>query len=504
MSSAVATLVSSSLPSLESTRVCLPLTFRRPGAEPKPSKTESRRIVFKASSTKPLQFLNITQDPEVERRSTKNRRTVRSNAIKHAVQVRKQPSHQLTENQSLPSRREGEDDISHADFASVREPLQISRKESPRSVWPIGTVAARTNFAELNLVSIHFQKIKSHYSIFSHLLDTPDSDKDLASVVLQSPIIYHATLYVATKQQTSCAFSFGNGVRNPLIHEAIVLRSVQDVISKSALPQDDVIFAVALLGISQPKRRDPSRDIADDVEYGHVLQAPFNLRPQNPCHGSDESLRPSEGISFMFLARRRMLYMEIAQNLSTLVTPVRRLDAVPNQSQRHAAMLALSCWQPIRLEVEHDLAPQLDESARLAGLLYYHLVYEGGTPSLCTTFKVMQLPSELLKLCNNQHVFSLLYHGCSNRLCLILWILYCGGVFATGPLRTWYADKINSVSGGTGKDWTRTKEILKYFAWDEDACAIPMRRLWLESLATDEVGEYVPLSTPLEVQSYSY
>lgn len=83
------------------------------------------------------------------------------------------------------------------------------------------------------------------------MLENPDSEKELASIVLQSSVIYHATLYAVTMQQRSCAVLFSSGVRDPLVHEAIVLRSVQDAISKSVLPQDEIIFAISLLGISQ-------------------------------------------------------------------------------------------------------------------------------------------------------------------------------------------------------------------------------------------------------------
>ncbi|KAL8644998.1 MAG: hypothetical protein Q9210_006957 [Variospora velana] len=127
------------------------------------------------------------------------------------------------------------------------------RTSSPRSLWPLGTVAARTSLIELDVLSSHFRKVKSQYSVFSHLLDTPNRNEELASVALQSPVIYHATLYVATAQQTACTRSASNakGIRNPLFHEGVVLRFVQTAISTSKLPSEEVIFATALLGISQ-------------------------------------------------------------------------------------------------------------------------------------------------------------------------------------------------------------------------------------------------------------
>ena len=98
-----------------------------------------------------------------------------------------------------------------------------------------------------------FRNVKNQYSVFCHLLDTPDRKEDLASVALQSPVVYHATLYVATAQQSACAQSASNakGIRSSLFHEGVVLRFVQTAISTSKLPSEDVIFAAALLGISQ-------------------------------------------------------------------------------------------------------------------------------------------------------------------------------------------------------------------------------------------------------------
>ncbi|KAL9003716.1 MAG: hypothetical protein Q9188_003439 [Gyalolechia gomerana] len=554
-STAVATLVGPPLRSTETTDMPLRLCMSKGDAGP--PETRSRRLVYRDSLAKPLEFLTVTNNPEVERKLARNRRTVRSNAIKHAVRARKQVADKcpgLTENpcvaedSSIPSQREhdalpaGYGNPEAPERCSQEHALRASRRTPPRSLWPTGTVAARTNFAELNLVSTRKQqmptkasllitalaKVQSHYSIFSHVLENPDSEKELASVVLQSSVIYHATLYAVTMQQRSCAVLFSSGVRNPLVHEAIVLRSVQDAISKSVLPQDEIIFAISLLGISQLIfERSKSGaihldviylrfslmtysfllagmhtlDIADDVEYGHTLPAPSNLRAQLPCHSEDESLRPSEEISFMFLAQRRMIYTEIAQNLQMLATPIKACSVSHSRVHAHAAMLALADWKQncIQVGYGYKAIPQLDEPARLGGLLYYRLAYEGGSLSTCAAFKALQLQSELVKLRNEQDwsftsslgsrkAFGLLPHGCSNRLCLILWILYCGGVFATDELRAWYTKIIRIVSGDTGKDWDRTKEILKYFAWNDDACEGPMRELWRDSLVNDIVA----------------
>ncbi|KAL8931904.1 MAG: hypothetical protein Q9211_006657 [Gyalolechia sp. 1 TL-2023] len=462
----------------------------------RPSEPRPKRLVYSAGPVKPLQFLNVKKDPEVERKLARNRWAVRSNATKHAVLARKHVV-EKTKARSNPSQMEvGALPTSHDNEETpVRYPqelaLRASRRTAPRSLWPIGTVAARTNFSELNLISAHFHQVRSRYSIFSHVLTNPDSARDLASVVLQSSVIYHATLYVVTIQLRSCAMPLSSGVRNPIVHEAIVLRSVQDAISSSVLPRDEIIFAIVLLGISQGvAKMMHTLDIADEVEYGHMLPAQYNLRPQLPSHSENESLRLSEGISFIFLAQRQIIHMELAQNLQMIATPIESYGVSHSRSYAHAAMLALSNWISNSFQVSYSYEPnlQLDEPARIGGLLYYCLAYEGGRHSAHTTFSASQLRSELMKLRSEHEAVGLLHH---NRLCLILWILYCGGAFATDKLRAWYTNNIRIVSGDTGKDWYRTKEILKYFAWNDDACEGPMGELWRESLInmTNEVTE---------------
>lgn len=223
-------------------------------------------------------------------------------------------------------------------------------------------------------------------------------------------------------------------------------------------------------------------NIASDVEYGHMLPPPFNIRPQLPCHSPDESFKPSDEVSFMFLARRRILYKYIAQNLEMLAPPVHRPRILGTEMRAHSAMLALTTWRPFEGEVGYNDVPKMDEAARIAGLLYYRLVYPGGRYDHTIEFMAMRLRNECLCLRNEQHMFGVLYSGCSNRLCLILWICYCGGIFAPGELPGWFADQIKIVAGGTDKDWNRTKEILKKFSWDDEACEGPMKQLWRESL----------------------
>lgn len=227
-------------------------------------------------------------------------------------------------------------------------------------------------------------------------------------------------------------------------------------------------------------------DIASDVEYGQKLPHPFDVRAQLPCHSPGESLRPSDEASFMFLARRRILYKYIARNLEMLAPPINPPSASCQRMRANSAMQALRSWRPVEGATGLASVPQLDEAARLAGLLYYRLVYMGGKHDFATESMSTQLQSECIRLRDERHILGLLYQGCSNRLCLILWICYCGGTFAAGELRAWYTDRISIVAGSTGKDWNRTKDILRKFAWDDEACEGPMRQLWRES--QDETG----------------
>lgn len=124
----------------------------------------------------------------------------------------------------------------------------------------------------------------------------------------------------------------------------------------------------------------------------------------------------------------------------------------------------------------------MDDAARLAGLLYHRLLRRGACKDADTEDLTQQLQQEILSLKNNRHIFGLLYYGCSNRLCLILWMLYCGGINATGSIRAWHTEHIRTVYVQYQMTWGRTKSILRKFAFDDRACEGPMKQLWNESL----------------------
>lgn len=158
----------------------IPLLFRTSKMDAASSETSSKRLLYNGSLAKPLQFLNVTKDPEVERKLARNRRTVRSNAIKHAVQARKQAVDQrptpaktsdMAKDPSSPSQKER--DILHRDHDSAGGPTcnlqdcasQVFTRTPPKMLWPTGTVAARTNYSELNLVSTRKQHRQSETDV---------------------------------------------------------------------------------------------------------------------------------------------------------------------------------------------------------------------------------------------------------------------------------------------------------------------------------------------------
>ena len=171
--SAVATLVAPPLQSLDHGTMELPLLLRTPRADICSTELKLRPIVQISNLSKPLQFINATKNPEVERKSDKNRRVVRSNAIKHAVQRRKQTAiigqksienPRITEPQPDPSPKENSvRNASHNNAGATKahsheQCLQPLKNLRPRCLWPMGTVGAGTNSSELNLVASRMQQ----------------------------------------------------------------------------------------------------------------------------------------------------------------------------------------------------------------------------------------------------------------------------------------------------------------------------------------------------------
>lgn len=223
----------------------------------------------------PLKFLTLTTNPDVERRLAANRRKVRSNAIRHAIRHGRRTVHNLG---CVPNGEEIsialEDAGPNAILLEAQEPASSARTLTrPHLLWPNGTTtaAACSSTGELSLIacrqlslySIQYwpplrltltkkdlDRIQSHYSIFSKLLDSPYRYGDLVAMILQSRVVYHATLYTATMQRFKRS-SASHDLRSPLYHEGYVLRSVQNAIAQAVSPTDETIFATALLGMSQ-------------------------------------------------------------------------------------------------------------------------------------------------------------------------------------------------------------------------------------------------------------
>lgn len=478
-----------------------------------PSSTKYSRL---GNAKAPLKFLTITTNPDIERRLAAYRRQVRSNAIRHAIRHGRRTANNLRYNQhqtDTPNASiEAENDapLPHAQEPAL-SPRELTR---PQTLWPNGTMTAVacSSAGELNLIACHFDRIRSHYSIFSSLLENPSRHGDLVAMILQSQVIYHATLYTAIMQQNKRSAAH-HDLRSPLYHEGFVLRSVQDAIAHSSLPTDETIFATALLGISQLlfdnkcgsthlegvaqmiRLRGGIRyikmpilfnllewlagmytsDVVDDAGHGHELPPHLYKQPRIPSsHGHEKALTPARELSFEFLAKRRILYEDLAQILAKLLC----------RDEAHTAVEALRNWNSPDSETTYEHVHQMDDAARLAGLLYHRVLSEGLRLDDQTNNLVHQLQHEILSLKNNRHIFGLLYYGCSNRLCLILWMLYCGGVFATGALRARYIQHIRSIYGQYGLSWSSTRAILMQFAFDDGACEGSMKRLWRQSFAT--------------------
>lgn len=147
---------------LELANMRLPVTGLMSVGESRRSNRTSRQRTRGAGSSTHLQFLTVTNNPEVERRLTANRRAVRSNATNHAVQERRRlksiHSRRLEDPSTVEeSPRQSENLTSHGSATAVdnwsrEQALQVSMITEPRSLFPLGTVAAATSIAELDLV----------------------------------------------------------------------------------------------------------------------------------------------------------------------------------------------------------------------------------------------------------------------------------------------------------------------------------------------------------------
>ncbi len=161
-STAVISSVAPTLMDLELANMRLPVRGLVSIGESQASRRTSRQRTHDAGCSTHLEFLTVTQNPEVERKLTQNRRTVRSHAIKHAVQERKRVKRTLSRRIGDPSTVESsplqsgsltsDGSTNTSDDSSREETLQVSMSMEPRPLFPVGTLAAATSIPELDLV----------------------------------------------------------------------------------------------------------------------------------------------------------------------------------------------------------------------------------------------------------------------------------------------------------------------------------------------------------------
>ncbi|KAL8929283.1 MAG: hypothetical protein Q9208_001366 [Pyrenodesmia sp. 3 TL-2023] len=161
-SKAVISSVAPASVNLELANMQLPLDGMMSVEEPKTFKQESRQRSHGAGYSTHLQFITLTNNPEVERKSTANRRAVRSNAIKHAVQERRRSktirSRRLEDDNTVerpPAQSENLTShgiVTASDYWPQGEALQGSKNIMSRSLFPVGTVAAATSMSELDVL----------------------------------------------------------------------------------------------------------------------------------------------------------------------------------------------------------------------------------------------------------------------------------------------------------------------------------------------------------------
>ena len=264
-----------------------------------------------------LQFVTITKNPEVERKLNSNRHVVRSAAMKHAIVNMQKEGKRLPkgtnttrQNQVEPSTRAevtGRDIAQAENGKSITESdvenlvLERSRTSVMNSLNPFGTVAAKTNPEELDLASfcmfqsacspaarmvkhytnlnwhIDMRKMKSPCSIFFHMVDIEEAELVLIPMALNMPIIYHAMLYMASVQYHGIDRSYWTKSRNPLIHEAVVIKSVQQAIANTSTPSEEVIFGTTMFGVSQVgqgRAHKSIRDSTTDLEIAYFRKSP--------------------------------------------------------------------------------------------------------------------------------------------------------------------------------------------------------------------------------------
>lgn len=222
-----------------------------------------------------------------------------------------------------------------------------------------------------------------------------------------------------------------------------------------------------------------------------MLSAPRTLTRKTPLFEQSRYSSTSNApyAVFKYLALHRVLDADLAdymERLNSLCPPAQRrrwtgLSGFAQDEPRYheiAVDQALLAWQEADYCNTDDI-PTIDCAARAAGLLYYHLIHQTKDSKIIGPL-VDQLQSELTKLHSKQNLLWVVYHGCSNRLALIVWMLYCGGVHTQGEQRAWYIDQIRIAAPNVS--WTAIEGVLQRFVYNKEICQPSMTKLWVESL----------------------
>ncbi|KAL9611762.1 MAG: hypothetical protein Q9167_003610 [Letrouitia subvulpina] len=459
--------------------------------------TSTAQVTPKAPA---LRFVNITTNPEVERKSHENRRLVRSAAMKHAVRWMKgdkqRPStikgkrKDAQENEDEPRSDHTGKKATTSGFLmpNARDQIRHNQADSfnPYSLDPLSTFPVQALPQEVDLARFQMGKMKGPFCIFYSWFNMPESENLMLRLVMSTPVLYHALLYMATVNFVGVNQNRLVGLRNALVHERKIIGMVQRELNKPIQPSEEIIFGTGMLAISQIGIINLEVD-----EPPAMLSAPRTLTRKTPLFEQSRYSSTSNApyAVFKYLALHRVLDADLADymdRLNSLYPPAQRrrwtgLSDFARDEQRYhekAVDQALLAWQEADYCSTENIST-VDNAARAAGLLYYHLVHRTNDNKTIDPL-VDQLQSELIKLHSKQNLLWVVYHGCSNRLALIVWMLYCGGVHAQGEQRAWYVDQIRIAAPNVS--WAAIKGVLQNFVYNEEVCQPSMMQLWVESL----------------------
>lgn len=252
-------------------------------------------------NTPPLRFVNITTNPDVERKSHENRRLVRSAAMKHAVRLmkgdRQKPSTtkwkrkdaQEDENEPRSDQTGKRATTSGSLMPNAKDQIRQNQADrfNPYSLDPLSTFPVQALPQEVDLAGFRestflvesfprffrfgmtlkntsiillfanmrifseIRKMKGPFCIFFSWFNMPGSDNLMMPLLMGTPVLYHAMLYMATVNFVGINQKRLMGLRNALVHEQKVIGMVQREVNRPIPPSEEIIFGTAILAISQ-------------------------------------------------------------------------------------------------------------------------------------------------------------------------------------------------------------------------------------------------------------